>query len=659
MKALIFEEIKNAIFEVDLTSQGAPLQANSDDVQTVLDHLGVDHKTLFAQGHSTIHAPRLPRGGFGAETSSYTPLTHFLNAIIHTANSRLTGARYLGDLRFDPYDVEMLDKVNSDRPLKPDILGLLHPRAPDDKSSWKDVAAFIEVKGQPVDAIKQLATYARSHLVLDRRRSFSISMTFDHKALALRFYCFHRSGASISPQLRLNRQDGFRSAVKHIVGIMSIPDEEAFGLDLTRGEDLFCLNGHNYGIERTIQNRESIRGHSTVVYSLKRRATGAQVTPSSLQSRKLTLVGVSELPEKIIYKLSYQPEGRPSEGSLFAKFRGEFGIVDIIGFHVCTAKEIFGSTDRYFLDARFLPVGDVKTGDNETREPELRYLHCIAMALEGLRLVDTSDSDPRAIPTPPELVETIFHSIIGHYNLFRGGILHRDVSCGNILRLRNPIERHLGRFQDLIEKTLGQDVDLSQCRGILIDGDHAIKWRERAIGLSSERSGTLPFMSTHLLNAWDGGDQALHTAADDLESFLWVLVWSLVNIFKKVATINNRYSKILRLDKALSGSNFNDILRRETLIEASWHDKVFKGLITDWLKISRHSRFTVLDYEMKLRTLKDDGDAEKDILDELDKHCGEVYEKFIRTGYEHLKTIRREYPTWRDVVDYDGSLFNL
>jgi hypothetical protein len=166
-------------------------------------------------------------------------------------------------------------------------------------------------------------------------------------------------------------------------------------------------------------------------------------------------------------------------------------------------------------------------------------------------------------------------------------------------------------------------------------------------------------MSTHLLNAWDGGDQALHTAADDLESFLWVLVWSLVNIFKKVATINNRYSKILRLDKALSGSNFDDILRRETLIEASWHDKVFKGLITDWLKISRHSRFTVLDYEMKLRTLKDDGDAEKDILDELDKHCGEVYEKFIRTGYEHLKTIRREYPTWRDVVDYDGSLFNL
>jgi hypothetical protein len=37
----------------------------------------------------------------------------------------------------------------------------------------------------------------------------------------------------------------------------------------------------------------------------------------------------------------------------------------------------------------------------------------------------------------------------GHYNLFIGGVLHRDVSCGNILRLQEPIERHLGHSKDL------------------------------------------------------------------------------------------------------------------------------------------------------------------------------------------------------------------
>ena len=65
--------------------------------------------------------------------------------------------------------------------------------------------------------------------------------------------------------------------------------------------------------------------------------------------------------------------------------------------------------------------------------------------------------------------------------------------------------------------------------------------------------------------------KALHTAADDLESFFWVLVWSLVYIFKKVATITNEDSIILRLEAALSGHMFNDILRRDTLIRLS-HD---------------------------------------------------------------------------------------
>jgi hypothetical protein len=40
-------------------------------------------------------------------------------------------------------------------------------------------------------------------------------------------------------------------------------------------------------------------------------------------------------------------------------------------------------------------------------------------------------------------------SIQGHYNLFLGGVLHRDVSNGNILRLREPIERTGGLSADV------------------------------------------------------------------------------------------------------------------------------------------------------------------------------------------------------------------
>ncbi|KAH8981173.1 hypothetical protein EDB92DRAFT_1756331, partial [Lactarius akahatsu] len=125
--------------------------------------------------------------------------------------------------------------------------------------------------------------------------------------------------------------------------------------------------------------------------------------------------------------------------------------------------------------------------------------------------------------------------IAGHYNLYLGGVLHRDVSNGNILRLREPIERPHNRSTSL--PALGEDVNLSSCRGLLADLDHAIEWRKVPPTASRDRSGTLPFVSLRLVNTWAANRPALHTAADDLESFMWVLVWSLVHIFKKFATI--------------------------------------------------------------------------------------------------------------------------
>ena len=129
MKAKILDEVKDAMFLVDLTAPGAPLQANPNDVQMVLNNLRFNHQTLFAVGPSTIDAPRFPPGGFDAETTSYGPLTDFLNAVIHAANRHLTGPRYLQALRFYPYGAEMTDQVNSMKPLKPDILGLLSPQS--------------------------------------------------------------------------------------------------------------------------------------------------------------------------------------------------------------------------------------------------------------------------------------------------------------------------------------------------------------------------------------------------------------------------------------------------------------------------------------------------------------------------------------------------
>ena len=274
MQAAILGELKDATFTVDLTAHGAPLQANPDDIQKVFDHLRsncrLTHMSLFADDKSTKDVPRLPPSGFVAVTESYEPLTHLLNTIVHAANSCLTGPRYLEGLHFYPHGVEMQEKVYSDVHLKPDMLGLLHSHMPDEPTiSWSDVAVFIEVKGQLIEAVKQLAMYAHCHLAVERRRSFTIGIAICRKQLTLHFICFHRSGISISPPLHLDEEDGFRSVVGHMVGIMSIRDEEAFGLDMTSVDNVFRLNDCNYEVVRTIYKRNDIRC-SAAVYSLKR-----------------------------------------------------------------------------------------------------------------------------------------------------------------------------------------------------------------------------------------------------------------------------------------------------------------------------------------------------------------------------------------------------
>lgn len=274
MKDKILQEFEGATFTVGMTAQGATLHADQNDVQKVLDYLrdicSVTYVTLFSDELSTKDAPRLPSNGFKAVTESYGPFTHFHNIIVHAANSCLTRPRYLKALHFYPHNTEMSENLDSERPLKPGVLGLLHSPTPDEpKISWKDVALIAEVMSQEGDAINQLATYARNHLTLDRRRSFFLAIHFNRRMLTLSFLCFHRSGLSASLPLHLDREDEFRSIIDHMVGVLTIRDEASFGFDMTRVGDVYCLNNCRYDIVCTIQVRKSIRGHATAVYALK------------------------------------------------------------------------------------------------------------------------------------------------------------------------------------------------------------------------------------------------------------------------------------------------------------------------------------------------------------------------------------------------------
>ena len=132
-----------------------------------------------------------------------------------------------------------------------------------------------------------------------------------------------------------------------------------------------------------------------------------------LVSRMLTLSGVDHLPDKLIYKQTYQVKGHSQEGPLFSQFYGQFGIADIVGYHDCGIEDPHCSKKRLLNDAEFWSVfGQLDLLEGRRHEPEERRLQCIAHSGEGKALVDIHNTDG-GTPSPCELLESILHGIIG------------------------------------------------------------------------------------------------------------------------------------------------------------------------------------------------------------------------------------------------------
>ncbi|KAF9478065.1 hypothetical protein BDN70DRAFT_944470, partial [Pholiota conissans] len=81
------------------------------------------------------------------------------------------------------------------------------------------------------------------------------------------------------------------------------------------------------------------------------------------------------------------------------------------------------------------------------------------------------------------------------------GILHRDLSAGNIMIVRN--------------------MKTKEWNGVLINWDMCILWQEQKGKARSGRIGTRPFISTNILT----NQNPSHSLCDDIESAFWVLLY--------------------------------------------------------------------------------------------------------------------------------------
>jgi len=158
----------------------------------------------------------------------------------------------------------------------------------------------------------------------------------------------------------------------------------------------------------------------------------------------------------------------------------------------------------------------------------------------------------------------------------------------------------------------------------------------------------MPFMSMDLLLACQFGQPIIHTALDDLESFLWVLIWGIVYASKDIAGAMDGNQGIQLMLDAWSGDAKSNRLEF-TIADYNWEDNAFGDLIQEWLDTTRKAQKTTkkLTRDMSEMVLKSAG--WNLACDELDSYCRVVYEEVLESGFRHLEGVS-EYPDWDSVV---------
>jgi len=159
----------------------------------------------------------------------------------------------------------------------------------------------------------------------------------------------------------------------------------------------------------------------------------------------------------------------------------------------------------------------------------------------------------------------------------------------------------------------------------------------------------------HLLGAWQVQKPIIHTALDDLESFLWLLIWVIVYASKDLEGARNANRGIQLMLDAWSGEVRANRSKHETAA-FDWKDVVFGDLIQDWLNIFQQAHQENERLTQDMSTMLLDGQKWKDTCNKLESHCKGIYGEVLESGFRHLEEVRK-YSDWNKVVVANGHRF--
>ena len=155
-------------------------------------------------------------------------------------------------------------------------------------------------------------------------------------------------------------------------------------------------------------------------------------------------------------------------------------------------------------------------------------------------------------------------------------------------------------------------------------------------------------MSMRLLAAWQVRERIIHTAVDDLESFLWLLIWGIVYASKDIEGAMTANRGIQLMLDAWSG-DVKSNRSKLSAAEKSWKDVVFGDLIREWLNTFQraHEENERLTEDMSLVDV--DSQEWDGACSELESYCKGIYKEVLESGFRYLEGVR-EYSDWDKVV---------
>lgn len=159
----------------------------------------------------------------------------------------------------------------------------------------------------------------------------------------------------------------------------------------------------------------------------------------------------------------------------------------------------------------------------------------------------------------------------------------------------------------------------------------------------------MPFMSIRLLHAWKMQWTIIHTALDDLESFLWVLIWGIVYASKDIKGAMANYPGIKLMLKVWKANNGSKLAVADEFWANSDWNPVFGDLIQEWMKTFQQARKVNHQLTKKMSTTHLGSQEWDEICNRLESYCEDIYREVLKSGFRHLGGVR-EYSDWNTVV---------